>query len=404
MNFVQPYFLIGAALSLVYGALLLLGALRSRAMKIRFGEEPRIESLVTHDASKRRAWKGVLLMLATALAFVAAARPQYGKGQRLIPHANVDVIIVLDYSKSMYARDVEPSRIFRAKVEVQDLIKKMRGARFGAVAFAGEALSYPLTADGSAISSFLKHLEPNDMPVGGTAIATALDKARDILRSDPKFKEHKKIIVLITDGEDLEGNPLAVAKAIGGDKTTIHVVQIGHGSAEPIPEIGDKGDIIGWRTGKNGKPLMTELSPKGERQLKSIAETTGGQLVQADKGSTGIDQIATELQKGMKTDFAEKVETVYADVFMYPLIAALVLLILEAALMDAPARRFVRKIPPLKEMNPALRAALGMLNEPAPLSPFAQFANPAPPPPPPELGKPPVVPPVPPAAPGGPRG
>ncbi|MFO0611077.1 MAG: VWA domain-containing protein [Polyangiaceae bacterium] len=391
MNFLQPYFLIGSALSLIYGALLLFGALRSRKARIRFGEEPRIESLVTHDASKRRAWKGIFLMLATALAFVAAARPQYGKGQRLIPHANVDVIIVLDYSKSMYAKDVEPSRIFRAKVEVQGLIQKLRGARFGAVAFAGEALSYPLTADGSAIASFLKHLEPNDMPVGGTAIATALDKARDILRSDPKFKEHKKIIVLITDGEDLEGNPLAVAKAIGGDKTTIHVVQIGHGSAEPIPEIGEKGDIIGWRQTKNHQPMMTELSPKGERTLKQIAETTGGKVIQASKGSTGIEEIASELQRQMKTDFTEKVETVYADVFMYPLIAALVLLLLEAAITDAPARRFVRKIPPLKQMSPALREALGIV-QPAALSPFAQLAQQPPPPPPPELGKPPVVP------------
>lgn len=394
MNFVQPYFLIGSALSLVYGALLLFGALRSRKARMRFGDEPRVDSLVTHDSSKRRAWKGIFLMLATALAFVAAARPQYGKGARLIPHANVDVIIVLDFSKSMYARDITPSRIFRAKVEVQGLIQKLRGARFGAVAFAGEAMSYPLTADGAAIASFLKHLEPNDMPIGGTAIATALDKARDILRSDPKFKEHKKIIVLITDGEDLEGNPLAVAKAIAGDKTTIHVVQIGYGSAEPIPEVGDNGEIISSvRKGKNGKDLFTELSPRAQRQLKAIAETTEGTLVQADKGSTGIEQITTELQKQMTTDFAEKVETVYADVFMYPLIAALFFLILEAALTDAPARRFVRKIPPLKEMSPGLRSALGMLQgAPAPLSPFAQFANPPPPPPPPALGQPPIAP------------
>ena len=101
MNFAAPIFLLGAAFALVVGALLILGALGvTRAVK-RFGDPARIRALMTTDPSKRRAWKGVLLVLATAVAFVAAARPQYGKGTRLVPATNVDVVIVLDYSKSM---------------------------------------------------------------------------------------------------------------------------------------------------------------------------------------------------------------------------------------------------------------------------------------------------------------
>ncbi len=339
MNFAAPIFLLGAAFALVVGALLILGALGvTRAVK-RFGDPPRIRSLMTTDPSKRRAWKGVLLVLATAVAFVAAARPQYGKGTRLVPATNVDVVVVLDYSKSMYAKDVEPSRIFRAKVEVARLIKDLEGARFGAVAFAGEPMGFPLTADGAAIAQFLRQLDPNDMPIGGTAIARALDQAHELLKRDPKAADHKRIIVLVTDGEDLEGDPVSVARSIGLDGTTIHVVQIGGRTPERIPEVSDDGTVLGWRSDRNGKPLTTALTVQGEQQLAAIAAATpGGQVVRAEKGTTGIDTIAAELRRQMKSELAERVETVYADIYFYPLGLAILLLIAEVFLTDAPRR------------------------------------------------------------------
>ena len=186
MSFASPSFLFGAALAIPVAVLLVLGALGQARAARRFGDPDRITALTTSDPAKRRAWKGVLLVLAVALAFLAAARPQYGKGTRLIPATNVDVVLALDYSKSMFAKDVEPSRIFRAKVEVARLVKELEGARFAAVAFAGEPMGFPLTADGAAIAQFLRQLDPNEMPVGGTALARALAQARDLLQRDPK--------------------------------------------------------------------------------------------------------------------------------------------------------------------------------------------------------------------------
>lgn len=360
MSFVSPYFLIGAVIALVYGGMLLYGAVRARRSRVTFGEEKRMVALTTFDASKRRTWKGIFLVLATALAFVAAARPQYGKGQRLIPATNVDVVLVLDYSKSMYAKDVEPSRIFRSKVEVGKLVTELRGARFGAVAFAGEPMGFPLTADGSAIAQFFRQLEPNDMPVGGTSIGKALESARDLLRRDPKSKDHKKFIVLITDGEDLEGSPVSVARSIANDEGTIYVVHIGGTTPEPIPNIGDNGEVLGYRTTDDGRPLTTELTAQGERQLQSIAKATkGGRYLQAKKGSTGIEEIAADLREQMKTKFAERVETVYADVYMYPLMAAILLLLIEVFVGEAPGRVFRRKLPPAIAPHSAARAFLG---------------------------------------------
>jgi Ca-activated chloride channel homolog len=347
VNFAAPWFLLGTGLAALVAALLLLGGLGAvRAVK-RFGDPERIRALVTSDPAKRRAWKGVLLVLAIALAFVAAARPQYGKGSRLIPATNIDVVVALDYSKSMYARDVEPSRIFRAKVEVARLIKDLEGARFAAVAFAGEPMGFPLTADGAAIAQFLRQLDPNDMPVGGTAIARALLQAQDLLRRDPKSHDHKRVILLVTDGEDLEGDPVAAANSIAAEGTTIHVVQIGGRTPERIPEIGPDGKVLGWRTDRQGKPLTTELSVQGEQQLAAIAAATpGGKLIRAAKGTTGIDEIAAELRRQMKSELAERVDTVYADIYFYPLGLAILLLFAEVFLSEAPARVFVRRTPP----------------------------------------------------------
>ena len=96
--------------------------------------------------------KGTLLVVALIASFIALARPQFGRGQKLVPATNLDVVIVLDYSKSMYARDVAPSRIARAKAEVGRLVRDLPGARFGAVAFAGEPMVFPMTSDGNAIA------------------------------------------------------------------------------------------------------------------------------------------------------------------------------------------------------------------------------------------------------------
>src|SRR5690606_3271496 len=112
VSFAAPLFLVGCAAALVLALLLVLTGLRTARARATFGDAPRIAALVTHEAATRRAWKGVLLVTAAALAFLAAARPQYGKGTRLVPATDVDVIIALDLSKSMYARDIEPSRIF----------------------------------------------------------------------------------------------------------------------------------------------------------------------------------------------------------------------------------------------------------------------------------------------------
>jgi Ca-activated chloride channel family protein len=346
VRFAESIWLLGALFALLLGGVLAFGGILGRRALRRFGDEKIVLELATAKAGGRRALKGVLLVLSLGLLFASLAQPQYGRGTRLIPATNLDVVVVLDYSKSMFARDISPSRIERAKAEVGRLIAELPGARFAAVAFAGESMSFPLTSDGAAIAQFFRQLSPNDMPVGGTAIARALEAGRDLLSRDPLSKDHKKVILLVTDGEDLEGDPVQVAQAAAKDDVTIHVVQIGGRTPEPLPEVNEIGQVTGWRTDQAGKPLTTSLSADGEAQLAKIAETTSGLVSRSEKGGTGIELIAARLRQMMSEELSEKVETVYADVYMYPLALALLLLVAETLIPEAK-RRDRAAVPPL---------------------------------------------------------
>lgn len=338
----MPYLIVAlvcvAILGLFAGALVFASLKRARATA-QFGDPTLVGKLESFNAAGRRALKGVFLVSALLFAFLALGRPQWGRGQKLIPATNLDVVIVLDYSKSMYARDIAPSRIARAKAEVSKLVRDLPGARFGAVAFAGEPMSFPMTSDSAAISQFFRQLEPNDMPVGGTAIAKALERARELLARDPKSKEHMRVIVLVTDGEDLEGDPVGVARSAATEKTRIDVVQIGGRAPEPIPEVTSDGKVNGVRRDDEGKPLTTELTADGEAQLAEIAKVTGGAIVRADKGETGIDEVARGLKKMMREELAERVETAFDEEYMWPLGIAVLLLVVEGVVPEAPLPR-----------------------------------------------------------------
>lgn len=339
MKFENSQWLLGAVLALVVGGLLLLGAHRGQRALRRFGELSLMTSLVTSSAAGRRALKGGLLVLSLAACFIALAQPQYGWGTRRIPATNLDVILVLDYSKSMYARDVAPSRTERAKSEVARLIRQLPGARFGAVAFAGEPLSFPLTSDGGAIAQFFRQLSPHDMPVGGTAIARALAAGRALLARDPRAAKHRKVMLLVTDGEDLEGDPVEGAREAKAMGVSIHVVQIGGRAPEIIPNIDENGANRGVRRDRQGKVMTTSLTVEGEKQLTEIAEVSGGSIIRTEAGTTGIDEVARRLRVMMTQELSERVETVFADVYAYPLGFALLLLLLEAGIAEATMGR-----------------------------------------------------------------
>ena len=355
MRFAEEQWLWGVFLALVLAGIFVVQGLRVAASRAKFGEEERVLALMTARPAVRRAVSAVLICLAVGFAFVAAAQPQYGKGTRVLPATNLDVVLVLDFSKSMYARDVSPSRIARAKIEVSKMVRELGGARFGAVAFAGESISFPLTSDGAAIAQFFRGLEPNDMPVGGTAIARALESGRRLLDRDPLSKNHERVLVLITDGEDLEGDPVETARNALAGGVRVEVVQIGGQTPEPIPQIDDAGAVVGMRRDDSGKIMTTQLSAEGEAQLAGVASAGGGQLVRAAEGDVGVAEMKERLRRLMTEELSERVETVYADVFHIPLAITVLLLMIEVWIGSAQKRVLSPEPPPGQTRRRRLR-------------------------------------------------
>ncbi|MFI5299962.1 MAG: VWA domain-containing protein [Polyangiales bacterium] len=349
MSFSHAILLWLLVLPFIAGAAMSVGDARRRKAAKEFARPERLAALVTFDAGNRRALKAALRLVGLALAIVAIARPRYGRGEKVVPAADVSAVVVLDVSKSMYAEDVKPSRLESARNDVTRMITTLPQIRWGAVAFAGEAVAFPPTTDAPEAAQFLRAHEPNEMP-GGTAIARALELARRQLvpqgmeglppeqrRGGPR---HRSVIVLVTDGEDLEGDPTAVARQAAPDGVEIDVVALGARAPQPIPEIDEStGKKSGYARDEQGTLVTTSMSAAGEAQLQSIAAETRGTFTHALDGTTGLLEVEKHLKSMIANEGTGHVETLYADVFAVPLSLALLLLILEALIGEAPRRR-----------------------------------------------------------------
>ena len=254
----------------------------------------------------------------------------------------IDIVIALDFSKSMLARDVHPSRIKRAKGELERLLSDLDGDRIGLVAFAGDAMAFPMTVDYSAVRLFLRDLGPMDMPVGGTAIGKALIASKRLIESsnegrgdDSSPDRRSRVVILLTDGEDHEGDPIAAAEELTAAGIQVYAVGIGSGSGEPIPSYTADGTLTGHVKDADGRLVMTSLSPENEDTLEEIASITGGKYVRAEEGTVGVTEIRAELAKLQASERKARRVTVHENRFALALLPGFLLIVLEAILPEA---------------------------------------------------------------------
>ncbi len=346
MSFRLPWVLWLLAFAPITAALLAYGYRARKRSMAGFGEPGTVSALVRGRSPRLRAARGVLFVIGLALVILAWAGPQYGSHTRVLSKRGIDFVIALDFSKSMLAKDVRPSRIERAKLELSRLFGELTGDRVGVVAFAGDTMEFPMTSDYAAIETFLRDLGPYDMPVGGTAIGRALTASKRLLErahggpegaKDPEDLrgQRSQVVLLFTDGEDHEGEPLRAAEELAQAGIRVFVVGIGSKSGEPIPTYAPDGTWTGYLRDEAGKPVLTALTAQNEQQLKKIAEIGKGAYLRAREGTVGIDQILT-LTRGMKQqeNRARKV-SIAEDRYALVLLPALLLLLLEALLPEA---------------------------------------------------------------------
>lgn len=315
--------------------------LRRRATH-RFGDPVTTRGLVVGRSGPWRATRGVLAVLGIGLVIVTLAGPQYGSRERTLRKRGIDVVIALDFSKSMLARDVRPNRIDRAKAEITRFIEELGGDRVGIVAFAGETMEFPMTVDYAAVELFFRDLGPYDMPVGGTAIGRALVASKRLLdRSQPEDvpgqeqQERSRVVILMTDGEDHEGDPVEAARELADDGIRVYVVGIGSRTGEPIPTYSPDGTWTGYVRDEQGELVTTALTADNEQILRQVAESTGGKYFRARRGGVGVDQIRREMRRMKQAELQARRVTVHEDRYALVLLPAFLLLVLESLLPEA---------------------------------------------------------------------
>ena len=286
------------------------------------------EIAASFDYQKQRL-KAVLVLLILLCGVLALMRPQWGFQWQELKRRGLDILIAIDTSKSMLATDVKPNRLERSKLAVKDLIKKLEGDRIGLIAFAGTAfLQCPLTVDYDGFLLALDDLSVNTIPRGGTSISQAIDVA---LKSYEGGQKKYKILVIITDGEDHEGDVVRAAERAHKENVKIFCIGIGTTEGELIQLTDEAGHKM-FLKDKEGNVVKSRLN---EELLKKIALTTGGTYVRSSGAEFGLDFIYEDkISKMEKREIKSQMAKLYDERFQIPLAIALILLVVEMFIPD----------------------------------------------------------------------
>ncbi|MGQ9887923.1 MAG: VWA domain-containing protein [Aggregatilineales bacterium] len=287
MTFVHPEALY---LLLLLPAAALAFAVRARIRRARWrslGESQLIASLAPDVSPVRRSVKMALWLLAAGMLIIALARPTWGTDVEAIETQGVSVMIVLDVSRSMLARDVLPSRLEHAKLSVLNLIEKLAGSEIGLILFAGQPLiQFPLTTDTRTLGPFVNAASADSISQQGTNLADALLLA---VSSFDQKRPTAKNVVVISDGEGHRGNPLDAAAEAAAADIKVHAVGYGDPAGAPIPVLDSAGRIAGYRTNPDGSLVLSRLD---EETLREIANRAGGLYQRADSDNAAISAVA----------------------------------------------------------------------------------------------------------------
>ena len=295
----------------------------------RFVGETLIPQLAPEASLAMRIFKQTLVSLALACLILAVANPQVGTRLEEVKREGIDLFVALDVSLSMKSEDIRPSRLEKAKRDVSELLRKLSGDRVGMVVFAGDAfVQFPLTADYAAADLFLSAIDVDAVPVPGTMIGSAIEVA---LKSFSKDVPTQKAIVIVSDGENTEGDVMGAVE--DAKKAGVRVYSVGMGTPEggPIPVLNQNGTRVDYKRDQSGSIVLTKLD---ETMLQQIAATTGGSYHRATSGGNEIDDIFKELASLEKVEFGTKQITGYETRYQYPLALAILFLILEVMLSE----------------------------------------------------------------------
>lgn len=300
---------------------------RKRAIA-KLGELSLVSRLMPEKAEGKHYLKFFVMLLAFAAITLALANPQIGTKYEKVKRQGIDVVVAIDVSTSMLAEDVKPNRLERAKLLVSRLIDKMQNDRIGLIVFAGNAyLQMPLTIDHAAGKLFLSTINTGMVPTQGTAIADAIHLSMQAFGQDEK---KYKALIIITDGEDQEGEALTAAEEAANEGIVIHTIGVGSPQGTPIP-LYKNGVQIDFKRDQSGNIVLSKLN---ETILQQVAVKGNGEYFRMTSGIEEVNQLLTKVSTMEKKEIEERVFTDYEDQFQYFIALALVLLTLEFFLSE----------------------------------------------------------------------
>jgi len=301
-------------------------------------------ALREHWYPQVRGWQRFFFLLGLCWLVLALARPQWGASEVTVTQRGNDVVIALDVSRSMLAQDVAPSRLERAKTELTTFLRRQTDSRVGLVLFAGAAfVQCPLTMDLATAEVFLQMAAPDMISAQGTALATALRISREVLLSGRGQQSEARgfqAILLVTDGEDLEGAWEAEAQACRREGITIIPVGIGEETGGLIPLTDDQGRSMGFLKDDKGDLVLSRLDLRALDELASIG---GGSAFRVGLDGLAGERLRTVLERLGQRDFESRRVTRYQERYHWPLALALAHLMLAWSLRP---RRRSAAIPP----------------------------------------------------------
>ena len=340
MSFANPHFAEPRWLWLAVLAPLVLAALQrysdwARRKQLAQIAAPHFVEELTRSASPvRRALKQVLLVLAAAGVGLALARPQWGEQAEVSHSFGQDILFIMDCSRSMLASDVAPNRLQRARLAILDYVQRGGHGRVGLVAFAGQAfLQCPLTFDYGAFQDALMAIDDKTIPVPGTDVGRALDEA---VRAMDK-SQRPKLLVLLTDGEDLEKGGVRTAEALAKEGVVVFTVGVGTAAGAEIQMLNEQGKLELVRDSR-GETVRSRLD---EPTLRAIAQVTHGAYYPLGPLGEGLAKVRLALENMNAASAGAPARKLGVDRFHWPVAGVLVLLVVESLI---GTRRRLREI------------------------------------------------------------
>ena len=302
---------------------------RKRVKKI--GDTQLIARLMPQQPKQKLWVKFMLYSFIYTLLIIGLANPQIGSKLENVERKGVDLVIALDVSTSMLAQDIKPNRLEKAKRAISKLVDNLQGDRIGIVVFAGRAYTQlPITADYSAAKLFINTIDTDVVPTQGTSIGQAIDLSLEAFQKN----KHEKAIIVITDGEDHDDDPVSAAEKAAENGISVYTIGIGLPEGAPIP-VYSNGKQIGFKKDLNGKTVVTKLD---EITLQKVAAAGKGIYVRANNTTAGLKDVFKRINKMEKQKYETKVFSDYEDRFQYFLALALLFILMDIFITDKKSK------------------------------------------------------------------